>query len=189
VPSDLYVLALPLSQGHQGLALLAFLGGLSAATGMVVVSTLTLSLMIGNHWLAPGLLRGGWVRGTGRDLRGAVLTQRRVGIVAVMLLAWAYSRLIAGNDALADVGAVSFSALATLAPALAFAIWRPQTSPRAVIAGIVAGFLVWAWLLLLPVAMDARGVSPAWLQTGPFGLAGLSPDGFFGLTGWSRLGR
>jgi len=189
VPSDLYVLALPLSQGQQGLALLAFLGGLSAATGMVVVSTLTLSLMIGNHWLAPGLLRGGWLRGTGGDLRGAVLAQRRVGIVAVMLLAWAYSRLIAGNDALADVGAVSFSALATLAPALGFAIWRPQTPPRAVIAGIVAGFVVWAWLLLLPVTMDARGVSPGWLQRGPFGIAGLSPDGFFGLTGWSRLGR
>ena len=189
VPSDLYVLALPLSQGQQGLALLAFLGGLSAATGMVVVSTLTLSLMIGNHWLAPGLLRGGWLRGTGGDLRGAVLAQRRIGIVAVMLLAWAYSRLIAGNDALADVGAVSFSALATLAPALGFAIWRPQTPPRAVIAGIVAGFAVWVWLLLLPVTMDARGVAPAWLQAGPFGIAGLSPDGFFGLTGWSRLGR
>jgi PAS domain S-box-containing protein len=189
VPSDLYVLALPLAQGHEGLALLAFLGGLSAATGMVVVSTLTLSLMIGNHWLAPGLLRGGWLRSGGGDLRGVVLIQRRVGIAAVMLLAWAYSRLIAGNDALADVGAVSFSALATLAPALGFAIWRPQTPPRAVIAGIAAGFIVWAWLLLLPVTMDARGVSPGWLQDGPFGIALLAPDGFFGLTGWSRLGR
>jgi PAS domain S-box-containing protein len=189
VPSDLYVLALPLAQGHEGLALLAFLGGLSAATGMVVVSTLTLSLMIGNHWLAPGLLRGGWLRSRGGDLRGVVLTQRRVGIAAVMLLAWAYSRLIAGNDALADVGAVSFSALATLAPALGFAIWRQQTPPRAVIAGIAAGFLVWAWLLLLPVTMDARGVAPPWLQEGPFGIAILAPDGFFGLTGWSRLGR
>jgi PAS domain S-box-containing protein len=189
VPSDLYVLALPLAQGQEGLALLAFLGGLSAATGMVVVSTLTLSLMIGNHWLAPGLLRGGWLRSRGGDLRGVVLTQRRVGIAAVMLLAWAYSRLIAGNDALADVGAVSFSALATLAPALGFAIWRQQTPPRAVIAGIAAGFLVWAWLLLLPVTMDARGVAPQWLQEGPFGIAILSPNGFFGLTGWSRLGR
>jgi PAS domain S-box-containing protein len=189
VPSDLYVLALPLAQGQEGLALLAFLGGLSAATGMVVVSTLTLSLMIGNHWLAPGLLRGGWLRSRGGDLRGVVLTQRRVGIAAVMLLAWAYSRLIAGNDALADVGAVSFSALATLAPALGFAIWRPQTPPRAVIAGIAAGFLVWAWLLLLPVTMDAHGVAPQWLQQGPFGIAMLAPDGFFGLTGWSRLGR
>ena len=160
MPSDLYVLALPLAQGHEALALFAFLGGLSAATGMVVVSTLTLSLMIGNHWFAPGLLRGAWSRNDGSDLRGRVLTLRRVGIVAIMLLAWAYSRLIAGSDALADVGAVSFSALATLVPALAFAVWRPQTPPRAAVAGVVAGFVAWAWVLLLPMMLRrARSVA------------------------------
>src|SRR3546814_2101554 len=63
VPSDMYALALPFSRGHEGVALFAFLGGLSAATGMVVVSTLTLSLMIGHHWFAPGLLRGAWSHG------------------------------------------------------------------------------------------------------------------------------
>ncbi|KQZ67856.1 MULTISPECIES: PAS-domain containing protein [unclassified Lysobacter] len=189
VPSDLYVLALPLSQGHEGLALFAFLGGLSAATGMVVVSTLTLSLMIGNHWFAPGLLRGLWSRNDGSDLRGHVLALRRSGIVVIMLLAWAYSRLIAGSEALADVGAVSFSALATLAPALGFAVWRPQTPPRAAVIGVLAGFAAWAWVLLLPMMLSARGVAPAWLENGPYGLGSLSPEGLFGLTGWSRLGR
>src|SRR5688572_13882790 len=190
VPSDLYVLALPLSQGQHGLALFAFLGGLSAATGMVVVSTLTLSLMIGNHWFAPGLLRGAWARGDGGDLRGHVLALRRVGIVAIMLLAWGYSRLVAGSEALADVGAVSFSALATLVPALAFAVWRPQTPARAVVAGILAGFAVWCWVQLVPTAYALRGgVLPAWLSHGPFGIAWLSPNGLFELTGWSRLGR
>src|SRR3546814_3320469 len=105
----MYALALPFSRGHEGVALFAFLGGLSAATGMVVVSTLTLSLMIGNHWFAPGLLRGAWSHGgDDGDRRGDVLLLRRVGIAATMLLAWAYSRQIAGSDALADVGAVSF---------------------------------------------------------------------------------
>ena len=155
VPSDLYVLALPMSQGHAGLALFAFLGGLSAATGMVVVSTLTLSLMIGNHWLAPGLLRGAWARGDAGDLRGNVLLLRRAGIVAIMLLAWAYSRSIAGNAALADVGALSFSALATLAPALAFAVWRPQTPPRAAMVGLFASFATWGWCLPLPLLLGA----------------------------------
>ncbi len=184
VPSDLYILALPLSQGQEGLALFGYLGGLSAATGMVVVSTLALSLMIGNHWFAPGLLRGAWSRRDAGDLSGSVLTLRRVGILAVMLLAWAYSRVIAGSEALADVGAVSFSALATLTPALAFALWRPQTSARAATAGIAAGFVTWAWVLLLPVlANDGVAIE------GPFGIAWLSPDGFFGLTGWTRLGR
>ena len=189
VPSDLYVLALPLSQGHEALALFGFLGGLSAATGMVVVSTLTLSLMIGNHWFAPGLLRGAWSRHYGGDLRGHVLLLRRGGIVATMLLAWAYSRLIAGSDALADVGAVSFSALATLVPALGFAVWRPKTSARAAQFGIVAGFVAWAWVLLVPMTLELRGIPPAWLAAGPFGQAWLAPDALFGLTGWSRLGR
>lgn len=188
VPSDLYVLALPLAEGHDGLALLAFLGGLSAATGMVILATLTLSVMIGNHWLAPLLVRGPWAQREG-DLRGAVLLQRRVGILAIVLLAWGYSRAIAGSDALADIGAVSFSALATLAPALGFAVWRPQTPPRAVIAGLVAAVAIWAWVLLVPAFGEALGFAPAWLRDGPLGLAWLAPDRLFGLQDWSPLGR
>lgn len=188
VPSDLYVLALPLLHGNEGLALLGFLGGLSAGTGMVVVSTLALSLMIGNHLATPLLLHGAW-SSPGRDLRGSVLVLRRAGILAIVLLAWGYSRLIAGNDALADVGALSFSALATLAPAMGFAMWRPQTPPRAVIVGILVAVATWSWLLLVPVVADAQQVAPDWLRFGPLGLGLLAPDTFMGLTGWSRVGR
>ncbi len=189
VPSDMYALALPFSQGHEGVALFAFLGGLSAATGMVVVSTLTLSLMIGNHWFAPGLLRGAWSRDKGGDRRGDLLLLRRGGILVIMLLAWAYSRFNSGNDALADIGAVSFSALGTLAPALGFAVWRPQTPPRAAIIGIAAGFSAWAWVMLMPMVAASLGNEPAWMRSGPFGQVWLSPQGLFGLTGWSPLGR
>lgn len=188
VPSDLYVLALPLSQGNEALALFAFLGGLSAATGMVIISTLALSVMIGNHWLTPLLVRGSWTQKASGDLRGAVLMQRRVGILAVVLLAWGYSRAIAGSDALADIGAVSFSGLATLAPALAFAIWRPQTPPRAVLIGLLGAVIVWAWALLVPALVEASGPAD-WLQQGPFGWSWLAPDQFMGLQDWSRLGR
>ncbi|WP_374604464.1 PAS-domain containing protein [Arenimonas sp.] len=191
VPSDLYVLALPLAHGQEALALLAFLGGLSAATGMVILATLALSVMIGNHWLAPVLVRGRWSGGGGEgaDLRGAVLTQRRVGILAVVLLAWGYSRLIAGSDALADIGALSFSALATLAPAVAFAVWRPQTPARAVLAGLGVAVALWCWVLLAPALAEAGGQAPAWLQQGPFGWGWLAPERMFGLGEWSRIGR
>lgn len=189
VPTDMYALALPLAQGHAALALLVFLGGLSAATGMVIVSTLTLSLMIGNHWFAPGLLRSAWARGQGDDHRGDLLLLRRVGIVALMLLGWAYSRLVSGNEALADVGAVSFSALATLVPALVFAVWRPQTPAIAATAGVLAGFAAWLWVMLVPTLAAAMGGDLGWLRAGPFGIGALAPDAFFGLTGWSRLGR
>ncbi len=187
VPADLYVLALPLADDAPGMALLAFLGGLSAATGMLILATLTLSVMIGNHWLTPLRLRGGWHAGDG-DLRGAVLRQRRFGIAAVLALAWGYSRVLGDNEALADIGALSFSGLATLAPAVGFALWRPQTPPWAVLAGLVAGFLTWAWVLLPGVAA-AMGADFGAGGRAPFLPTWLTPDALFGLDGWSPLGR
>ncbi|TBR39886.1 MULTISPECIES: PAS-domain containing protein [Dyella] len=185
VPSDLYVLALPMARGQHGLALMAFLGGLSAATSMVVVATLALSLMVVNHFIAPLRVRAGWAREEGGDLRGEVINQRRVAIVMVILLAWAYSRVLARNDVLADIGAISFSALAGLAPALLAAVYRPQWGARAVAAGLAAGTLVWLYVLL-PALMPH---GPTWLHDGPLGWRWLSPDGFAGLEDWSRLGR
>ncbi len=180
VSSDLYVLALPLAQGQYGLAVFAFVGGLSAATCMVVAATLALSLMISNHWIAPLRLGAG-----AGDLRVAVLRQRRLAILAVVLLAWLYSRLVAGSNALADIGALSFSALAGLMPAVLVALYRPALGARAVSAGLVAGTLTWLYVLT-PTLLPA--LAPV-LREGPFGLAWLSPQQWFGLGGWSSLAR
>ncbi|MBA8887560.1 signal transduction histidine kinase/Na+/proline symporter/CheY-like chemotaxis protein [Dokdonella fugitiva] len=185
VSSDLYVLALPLAQGQRGLAVLAFLGGLSAATSMVIVATLALSLMIGNHWLAPLRVRADWARGERGDLRPAVLRQRRVAILAVVLLAWGYSRALAGGNALADIGALSFSALAGLMPAVLVALYRPAIGARAVACGLVAGSVVWLYVLLPSLS---PALAPA-LRAGPFGFTALAPATLFGLGGWSELAR
>ena len=149
----MYVLALPLARGEHGLALVAFLGGLSAATSMVVIATLTLSLMVVNHFIAPLRVRAGWGRDEHGDLRGELLNYRRVAILVVLLLAWTYSRVLARNEALADIGSISFSALAGLTPALLAAVYRPQIGSRAVIAGLAAGTLVWLYAVL-PVVLS-----------------------------------
>ena len=185
VPSDLYVLALPLAQGQNGLALLAFLGGLSAATSMVVVATLALSLMIANHFIAPLRVRAGWGTAQSGDLRGEVLVQRRIAILAVVLLAWLYNRLLVGNDALADIGALSFSALAGLAPAALVAVYWPRLGARAVAAGLIAGTLVWLYTLLPGLLFpDAQ-----WATRGLFDIAALAPANLAGLGSISALAR
>jgi signal transduction histidine kinase/CheY-like chemotaxis protein len=183
VPSDLYMLALPLSQGRSGLTLLAFMGGLSAATSMVVVATLSLSLMIANHFIAPLRVRAGWGRGAG-DLRGEVLTLRRLSILAVILLGWIYSRML-GSTALADIGALSFSALAELAPATLIAVYRPALGARAAAAGLVAGTLVWLYVVFMPAILGQAD----WVHDGPFGVAILAPTNALGLGAWSTLAR
>jgi len=184
VPSDLYVLGLPLESGRGGLALFAFLGGLSAATGMVIMAALALSLMIANHWLAPRVLRGATVGAS--DLRPVVLAHRRLAIVLVLALAFVYSRAMGESDVLADIGALSFSALAQLAPAVVAAVYWPGLPANAVLWGIAAGSLTWVWTLLVPVAVQTGLLTPfdpgaafAWLQ----------PDAFLGLGGLDRLPR
>ncbi len=168
VSSDLHVLALPLAADQPALALVAFLGGLSAATGMVVMAVLTLSIMIAQHWLAPLLLRSAGQGGT-RDLRPQVLAQRRLAIAGVMALAWLYGRGMAESDALADIGALSFSALAQLGPAVLAAVYWPQLPARAVLGGVLAGTLVWAWCLLRPALWPETSTSGLWQDPLLFG--------------------
>ncbi|MBS0584267.1 MAG: PAS-domain containing protein [Proteobacteria bacterium] len=180
VKPDLYMLALPLTEGRNGLALFAFLGGLSAATSMVIVATYALSLMIANHFVAPLRARGGWMRSRG-DLRVEVLNQRRAAILGVLLLAWVYSRALVGNNALADIGAQSFAALAALAPGALVAIWMPQIGARPVVCGIAAGLAVWLYVLLPGVFAPYA----PWTSHGPFGFDLLAPANLLGLGEWS----
>jgi Na+/proline symporter/signal transduction histidine kinase len=181
IPSDLYVLGLPLRSGAEPLAILAFLGGISAAAGMVVMATLTLGIMVGNHWLTPLLLPR-----AGGDLRNRVLWQRRAVIVAVLAVAYLYSRLIGASDALADVGAIAFAALAQLAPAVLAALYWPAASRRGVLAGLALGSSIWAYTLLVPALAHGVGES-AWLAAGPFGVGFLAPHGLFGTGGLDAL--
>ncbi len=187
VTPDLYVLMLPLGEGQNGLALLAFLGGLSAATSMVILASLTLSIMIGNHWLTPALLNRHWGRVS--ELGIPVRQQRRLGIVVVLLLAYVYSRSIGVADALADIGALSFSGLAQLGPAVILAVYRPGLSARAILAGIVFGVGAWAYVLFLPLLLTGFGVQGDWMSTGPLGLTWLAPENLFGMAGFSPLTR
>jgi signal transduction histidine kinase/Na+/proline symporter/CheY-like chemotaxis protein len=185
IPTDLYVLALPLASGHNWLALIAFLGGLSAATCMVVVATLALSLMVAHHFIAPMRVRAGWGQGGESDLRGDVLWARRAAILIVILLAWAYSRALIGNTALADIGALSFSALAGLAPTTWIAVYRPMLGVRAAFVGLAAGTVLWLYILFPRLMFP----SADWPATGPFGIAWLAPEHFFGLSDFAPLTR
>ncbi|MBH1651077.1 PAS-domain containing protein [Stenotrophomonas maltophilia] len=155
VSPDLYVLALPQAGGHHLLALLAYLGSLSAATGMMILSGLTLSIMLGNHGFGSRLLDGIAGGAAAAALRPRVLAFRRAGILAVFLMSWLYSRAMSDTEALSDFGLMSFTALSQLAPAVLLAVYRPRTPSPAIIAGIVLGSLAWLWLVLLPMVIPA----------------------------------
>ncbi|MTH77359.1 ATP-binding protein [Paracoccus aestuariivivens] len=155
---DLFVLALPLSQGKDMLAGFVFIGGFSSAMSMAVVSAIALSTMMANHWLVPfwlWLRHGGFrarrLPGAARDdLKALMLNARRLAIVLIMSAGLAYHQMSGGTSALAVMGIVAFSGMAQVLPALvAGLVWRGATR-RGAVAGISAGSLIWFGMIFLP---------------------------------------
>lgn len=144
---DLFVLDLPISAGAPGLALLVFLGGLAAATGMALTESIALSTMISNDLVGPLLLPR--LR-EGADVGRAMLLVRRLAILLVMCAGLGYALAIPPGARLADIGLIAFAAMAQFAPALLLALRDRPRDTRAASAGLAAGLLLWAATLLLP---------------------------------------
>lgn len=184
--ADAWVLNLPLALGDHGVAMLAFVGGFSAATGMVIVAAVALSTMVSNDLLMPALLRLRRLQLERRsDLSRIVLRVRRVAIVGLLALAYAYDRGVAGSENLAATGLLAFVAVAQLAPAILAALYWRGASRRGVVAGLLAGIAVWGYTLLLPAMLHAGN----WQLDGPLGLGWLRPQALFHLDGGDPLLR
>ncbi len=180
VDADMFVLNLPISAEAQIMTLVAFLGGLSAATAMVIVDSIALSIMVCNDLVMPVILRrrrSGFI--DRQDLGVLLLRIRRIAIFIIIVLAYLFYLLIGTSEALAKIGLLSFCAIAQFAPAFFGGLmWRRGTA-RGAIAGIVAGFAVWAYTLLLPFIIKAGYFSPYILENGPFDISFLRPQMLF----------
>ncbi len=185
---DFYMISLPLTRGHTGLAFLAFLGGFSAATSMVIVAAVALATMILHHpgvaflgTLFPGLRNLG-----NRDVSVPLLFTKRAVIFGVVLLGYAFKRSIGESHTLVATGLLSFSAIIQFAPAILFGLcWKGRTRTGA-LAGLAAGFAVWIYTLLLPSFVDSGWIHESFLTRGPWGIEMLRPRALFGLQGFDN---
>ncbi len=185
---DLYVLTLPLAAEQNIIAMLAFLGGFSSATSMVIVSSIALSTMISNHIVMPLALRFSILpSASAPNVRRFILGARRTSIVFIVFLGFLYFRLSGTSDALAAIGLISFCGVAQFLPSLVGGLyWRSATHGGA-IAGLVGGFMVWAYALFLP-SFEGFFLMPASvIENGAFGWAWLKPYALFGLADYDPL--
>jgi Na+/proline symporter/signal transduction histidine kinase len=179
--TDALVLWIPLANGQGWLALLAYLGGYAAATGMVIVASVALATMISNDLVLPMLWRRR-LTAVGESVASPamILWVRRVAIVGVLLGAYAFFHLTPNAPTLASIGTLSLAAVTQFAPAIIAAVYWPGASRAGVTGGLAAGFVLWAYTLLVP-SIVSDGGSPHWVIYGPFGIESLKPHRFFGL--------
>ena len=189
VDADTFVLALPMADGRPGLALLVFLGGLSAATGMVIVETIALATMVSNSLVMPLLLRRrGPLRGP-HDLGRLVLLVRRLTIVGLLLLGFVYFRVATDAMGLVQIGLISFAAVAQFAPAVLLGLYWKGATRDGALAGLLLGVATWAYTLLLPSFSESGWLPSSIPEEGPFGIELLAPHALLGLEGLDPVGH
>src|SRR6202012_2451279 len=179
VDSDMFVLALPIEGDAPLLSLLVFIGGLSAATAMVIVECVALSVMLSNDIIVPLVLQRSPQSREGKDFGDFLLKTRRFAIFAIMVMAYFYYRAL-GHTQLAPIGLLSFAAIAQLAPAFfGGLLWRRGTA-RGAIGGMLVGFVMWFYTLFMPSFLDSNTAGILLLQHGPLGIEALRPQALFG---------
>ncbi len=179
--ADFFVLTLPLSSGHPWLALLVFLGGLSASAGMVMVSSVTISTMILNHLVMPVILK---LKMQIQDLSGILINLKRLGIIGVVFLGYFYFQIIGDSYALVNMGLISFMAATQFAPAVIGGLYWKRANRKAATAGLILGFLLWVYTLLVPSFVRSGWLDSDILQNGLYGIELLKPLELFGLRGF-----
>jgi Na+/proline symporter/signal transduction histidine kinase len=181
IDRDMTVLALPLQFDADYIALITLIGGLSAATAMVIVECVALSTMVSNDLVVPLFIRSGRAGHTvgSGDVGAKILVVRRVAIVAVLVLAYLYL-VHAEQAALASIGLVAFACIAQIAPVFLGGLFWPRATGRGAIAGLIAGTAVWAYTLLLPSFDPGSLPFGEAISRGPFDLTLLRPTALFG---------
>lgn len=184
--ADSYVLAIPLHFDQKILALFVYIGGFSAATSMIIVETIALSIMLTNSLVMPVLARNPqWL--SSLNMARFVAQSRRLGIIMIILLAYLYYRYLGNIASLVSLGLVSFAAVSQFAPAtLAGLFWKGATR-RGALAGIIVGFVVWFYTLVFPTIVGGQQQISDILVHGPWGIEWLNPLSLFGFTEFDNL--
>lgn len=183
--ADFFLLSIPLNSDHPWLALLVFIGGFSAAAGMVMVESIAISTMFLNHILMPIVVRlkpRNW-------FPHLLINLKRIGIVVVIMLGHLYQHAVGNSYMLVNMGLISFTAAAQFAPSMVGALYWKRGNSYGAICGTTAGFIVWLYTLLLPSIAQSGFIPSDFVSHGAFGLAFLKPYELFGLSGldiWSH---
>ena len=189
---DVAVLSLPLSYNQESLGLLAFLGGFSASTGMLLVSSVALSIMLSNDLILPALWRFNLLSRHDKHLPQVLKFSRRISIVAVMLLGFLFFHFFNDIDQLSVFGLLAFSAVAQFSPALIGGLYWRGGSRQGVYAGLIIGFMMWSYTLLFPTILRSlpenyHEFAESILLFGPFGLNWLRPESLLGFESFAPL--
>lgn len=179
--ADMYVLSLPLHLGYKSLSVLVYIGGFSAATSMIIVETIALSTMVSNHLFLPVLFSFKGLNNTEGSIKRKIFFSRRIIIAIILFAAYFYNGYIAPYFSLVSIGLASMAAVAQFSPAVFGGLYWRHASRKGALTGIIVGFSIWFYTLIIPSGIHAGFISKSITAIGPWGISWLRPQALFGL--------
>jgi len=153
IPADFYVLGITLESGSSILPIITFVGGISAASAMIIVTTLALASMCMNHLVLPASFPPRLSEGT--SMYQWLLWGRRLVIVLIIAAGYGFYLVQRQNQGLAGLGLISFVAVAQCLPGIVGLLYWQRASRAGFIAGLLTGFSIWTITLLVPLFVRA----------------------------------
>lgn len=181
VNAEYYTLYLPLKNNHTFLALLVFLGGFSAIISMIIVSTLALSIMISNNLIIPYGFLTKFSKGSSQKNENYIKNIRRISILLIILSAYLFYINFSFQLSLFSIGLISFVIIAQLGPSFFIGLFWNRGSSKAAITGMIIGFLITFYTLILPFTIESIAGSDDFTQNGLFNINSLKPYALFGI--------
>ncbi|WP_415902523.1 ATP-binding protein [Neptuniibacter sp. QD29_5] len=181
--ADSFVLLLPLNHGDPLLALFAFVGGISAALGMVMICAMALSTMMINHLLLPLIEQIIQLN----PLRRFLLQLRWLAVIFIIIGGYLFDRLVGGSYMLVNIGLLAFAAVAQFLPATLGGLFWSKGTKLGALWGLSAGFVTWIYCLVLPTFIRSGWLDSSLLSDGFLGQSWLRPEALFNLTAVDSL--
>ncbi|MCM2322295.1 MAG: ATP-binding protein [Oligoflexia bacterium] len=181
--AEYFILLFPLQAKAGALLLLVFLGGFSAALGMIVFDSLTVATMVSNHLAIPIATR--WRAFS--FLKSRILPLRWAAVATLIACGYLCYLGFAESNTLPDLGLLAFAGTAQLLPLLIGGLFWRKGNRNGALAGLGSGLLIVTYCLLVPSLAGSGLIPSTLLEAGPFAQNWLKPQALFGLTGLSAI--
>lgn len=181
--NDFYVLTIPLSMDKPILSLIAFIGGFSASTSMIMITSMAMSIMVSNYIILPLIESFKCFN----FLKKRLLIIRWIIVSLLIFSSYLFYLYVSKNNLIVNIGLISFTAILQLAPAIIAGLFWEKANKYGAFAALFLGFLIWFYTLIIPQFVNSQWISSLILEEGLFGFEFLIPNALFGLTSFDSI--
>lgn len=181
--NDFYVLTIPLSQNQPILSIIAFIGGFSASTSMIMITAMTMAIMVSNYFILPLIQYFPILN----SLKKRLLVIRWFIVTIIIFLGYIFYLYIAKTSLIVNIGLISFTAILQFVPIILGGLFWAKANRHGALSALITGFGIWFYTLILPQFDNIEWIAVNILDNGLFGIHLLNPTALFGLKDFQSI--